>query len=378
MIKNIITLSIAATVAATSLLPNTADACTRMLWNTNNDFVIVGRNEDYFSASAPTLVKTPHGVSRKGSNESNTPTISWTVKYGSVVAYANNRFPMDGMNEKGLTARTLYFNEGDIDQHAATDTSKPVLQADHWVSYILDNFSNIEDAVNALKQLRLTAIHGGYSYVESPKHLSMADASGDSAIIEIQNGELKIFHGKQYTVMTNPPNIQTQMEDAHNRAIDANDGSFPSTWGAEDRFQKAQYWLNNMPNIKPSDGMNAAYGFMYSALGTTAFVPGIPLPEEDKAVGEKILKHTKPEDSYGVATYLQSISDLTNRHYRFKSLLAPADVYLDLNSMDWSAQQKVAVIPRIDRYAQQGLQGNIAEAFTPINEPDIYQQNVIN
>lgn len=378
MKKNFITACVAAAITASTFLPVTADACTRMLWNTDSDFVIVGRNEDYFSASAPTLVKTPQGVERRGSVESDVNAITWTVKYGSVAAYANNRFPMDGMNEKGLTARTLYFNEGKIDQNQDANNNKPILQADHWVSYVLDNFATVDQAVAALKELRLTAVHGGYSYSESPKHLSMADASGDSAIIEIQNGEVKIFHGKQYQVMANPPNLQTQIANAKNHKIDVNDGTFPSTWSAGDRFQKAQYWLNKFPNIKSTDDINAAYGFMYSALGTTAFIPGMALPEEDTAVGDKIMKHTKAEDSYGVATYFQSISDLTNLHYRFNSLLAPSDVYLDLADMNWNKQQAVSVIPRIDRYAQKGLQGNIANVFTPITEADIYQQKIVH
>ncbi|WP_299691320.1 hypothetical protein [uncultured Vibrio sp.] len=58
--------------------------------------------------------------------------------------------------------------------------------------------------------------------------------------------------------------------------------------------------------------------------------------------------------------------------------MAPSDVYLDLGDMNWSDQQTVAVIPRIDRYAQKGLQGNIADAFTLIAEADIYQQNIVN
>jgi penicillin V acylase-like amidase (Ntn superfamily) len=36
------------------------DACTRIFWNTNPDLMIVGRNEDYVTASHPTFVATPH------------------------------------------------------------------------------------------------------------------------------------------------------------------------------------------------------------------------------------------------------------------------------------------------------------------------------
>lgn len=37
---------------------------------------------------------------------------------------------------------------------------------------------------------------------------------------------------------------------------------------------------------------------------------------------------TDPDETYGgAATYFQSISDLTNKHYRFRSLIAPSDVF---------------------------------------------------
>lgn len=90
------------------------DACIRILWNTNPDLMIVGRNEDYVTASHPTFVATPRGVKRWSTADESkrSKSISWTVKYGNVAAYANNRFPNDGMNEAGLTARTLYYMDG--------------------------------------------------------------------------------------------------------------------------------------------------------------------------------------------------------------------------------------------------------------------------
>ena len=86
------------------------DACTRVFWNTLSDLKIVARNEDYLTPVDPTMVITPRGIERVGSKEDNA--VRWTSKYGDVCMYANNRFPMDGINEKGLTARTLFFTQG--------------------------------------------------------------------------------------------------------------------------------------------------------------------------------------------------------------------------------------------------------------------------
>ena len=88
------------------------DACTRVFWNTLSDLKIVARNEDYLTPVDPTMVITPRGIARVGSKEDRA--VSWKSKYGNVCMYANNRFPMDGINEKGLTARTLIFTQGKV------------------------------------------------------------------------------------------------------------------------------------------------------------------------------------------------------------------------------------------------------------------------
>ena len=102
------------------------NACTRIFWNSNPDLIIVGRNEDYVTASHPSFVATPRGVKRWGTADKakRSKAISWTVKYGNVAIYENNRFPNDGMNEAGLTARTLYYLEGSPNEIVAPDSKK--------------------------------------------------------------------------------------------------------------------------------------------------------------------------------------------------------------------------------------------------------------
>ena len=226
---------------------NAVDACTRIFWNTNEQGpLIVGRNEDYVTASDPTFVVTPRGVKRSGTEIKNKKqeAISWTVKYGNVAIYANNRFPNDGMNKKGLTARTLFYVDGDPNESVAPDSTKLELDADHWVSYLLDNFATVADAVEAIKnRVHLVSVKGGkgYSYA-TPKHLSIADSTGDSAIIEIQKGKVRIFHDKKYRILTNPPSYQEQLENAE-KYKNATEAELPNTWSGKDRFVRADFWV---------------------------------------------------------------------------------------------------------------------------------------
>jgi len=295
-----------------------AQACTRILWNTNPDLIIVGRNEDYVTASHPTFVVSPRGVKRWGTSDNTrrSRSISWTVKYGNVASYANNRFPNDGMNEAGLTARTLFYVDGKPNEIVAPDSNKKELDEDHWVSFVLDNFATVADAVEAIKnEVYIVSVVGkrgsGFSYA-TPKHLAMADATGDSAIIE-----------------TNPPSYQKELDNAA-KYKNVKQDKLPVSWSGTDRFVRADFFLRHLPKPRKNDAPTG-YGFMYSALASEVMPAGLPAPAEDVDVVKKLVAAlTDPSETYGgAATYFQSISDLTNKHYRFKSLIAPSDVFFD-------------------------------------------------
>jgi len=122
---------------------------------------------------------------------------------------------------------------------------------------------------------------------------------------------------------------------------------------------------------------NTAYGFSYSALSSAVMPIGLPNPAEDEEIVEQLLEAlTDPNESYeGVATYFQTISDLTNKHYRFNSLMAPSDVYFDFAGYNFAEGQPVRVIKRIDQYAQQGWDGDVKAHLVEI-EGDVYAQSV--
>ena len=378
-----INLLLGSALVSSSLFFNVPEAhsCTRILWNSNDALVIVGRNEDYVTASHPTLVATPRGIQRVGTSDKSkeAKAVSWTVKYGNIAVYANNRFPNDGINEAGLSARTLFYLDGKTNEIVAPDSKKRELYEDHWVSYVLDNFANVKDAVRSIKNdvyiVSIKAEKGsGFSYA-TPKHLAISDASGDSAIIEIEDGKVKIFHGKEYQVLTNPPAYQKEMDNLK-KYKNVKQDKLPVSWSASDRFVRANYFLQHLPAPRKNDA-NTAYGFMYSALASEVMPAGLPSPQEDiKLIKDLVSTLLDPNETYGgAATYYQSISDLSNKQYRFKSLIAPSDVYFDFKGYDFSKGQPVQIIKRIDEYAQQGWSGDVKEHLVKI-KGDIYAQDV--
>jgi choloylglycine hydrolase len=74
--------------------------------------------------------------------------------------------------------------------------------------FIFDS-SFVQEALDGTKDLQVIA-----TKVKDrtwPIHLTVEDPSGDSAIIEFVAGKMKVYHGKQYQVMTNEPAYDVQL-----------------------------------------------------------------------------------------------------------------------------------------------------------------------
>ena len=112
----------------------------------------------------------------------------------------------DGMNEAGLVANLLWLVESEYPEY---DSSKPGLTIAAWAQYVLDNFATVEEAVRALEAEPFTLFSDNVPGEErlATLHLSLSDASGDSAIVEYIDGKQVIHHSRVYQVMTNSPTL---------------------------------------------------------------------------------------------------------------------------------------------------------------------------
>lgn len=196
---------LAALLASSSIA--SAFACTRTLYVADDKTVITGRNMDWQEDMKSNLYLFPAGMERDGA--SGPKSIAWTSKYGSVIVAGYEAGSTDGMNEKGLVANLLYLAESD---YGTPKANGPFLSISLWAQYALDNYATVAEAVEALRAepfsiLAPTLPNGSAAAL----HLSISDASGDSAIFEYVDGKLVIHHGKQYNVMTNSPAFDQQL-----------------------------------------------------------------------------------------------------------------------------------------------------------------------
>ena len=298
--------------------------CTRVLYVGENNTVITGRNMDWGQDMQSDLWLFPAGMARNGAGGVGTP--EWNSKYGSVIVSGYNLGSADGMNEKGLVANMLYLAESNY----GTTEGKPPLCISIWIQYTLDNFATVAEAVAALEAepFRLLApiLPNGRP---CSQHMSVSDATGDSAIFEYIDGKLVIHHSKAYQVMTNSPVYEQQL--ALNTYWEQIGGEafLPGTISAADRFVRASYFNNIVPKTVDKNYITSVpeqkfiYQAVASVMGTMRSV-AVPLG---------ITTPDKPNIS---STIWRTVSDQTNLLYYFDSATTPNTFWVDFKDMDFS------------------------------------------
>lgn len=307
-------LSAAALVALLNIAP--AYACTRLVYLGPDGNIITGRSMDWKEDIGTNLWLFPRGMERNGETGPNS--LRWTSKYGSVIASGYDISTTDGVNEAGLAANILWLAESEYPEF---DESKPGLAISIWAQYVLDNFATVAEAVAALETEPFTLVTDkvpGHDQ-KATLHLSMSDATGDSAIVEYIDGKQKIHHGKQYQVMTNSPPFDQQLALNSYWADIGGTVMLPGTNRAADRFARAMFYVNAVPK---DDDPNRALASVFSVIRNVSVPYGITTPDE-------------PNIS---STRWRTIVDHKRMLYFFESAVTPNTFWLDLKAMDFSPE----------------------------------------
>lgn len=192
-------------------VPHAGEACSRILWNDNDVAVVVSRTMDWPESTEPILTVLPRGMKRDGGRVGDAVVVAenparWTAKYGSLVTTVYGIGTADGLNERGLGGHLLYLTATDF---GPRDPSKPGLQAGLWLQYALDNAATVTEALAALESVQIVPAEARGR--KATVHLALADASGDSAIVEYIDGKRVVHHGREYRIMTNDPTYDQQL-----------------------------------------------------------------------------------------------------------------------------------------------------------------------
>lgn len=281
--------------------------CTRIFWNTNGVAKTVSRCMDWAVSDEPELWFIPRGTPRTGGDDPDAA--SWSARYANIAVSMWGIGTVDGINERGLAAHALYLDPDDV--QLAEPDGRPAVANALWAQYLLDNFATVADAVAAVEDIRIFSplIRGDHLGV----HIALEDPSGDSAIIEPIGGRMVVHHGHEYTVMSNSPPLDDQLENLTHYRPFGGELPPPGDITSRDRFVRASYFLHYLPEPASAE---------HAVAGVFQLISNVSVP------------FGAPYDDGGVyPTWWHSGADLTNLTYYFGATDSPSIFWLDLNGL---------------------------------------------
>lgn len=287
-------------------------ACTRAVYLGLDDMIVTGRTMDWKEDPQSNIYLFPRGMEKRGGITDNT--VTWTSKYGSVVTAGYDIGVCDGMNEKGLVANLLFLTESSY--HRPND-SRPVMGLSIWTQYVLDNFATVDEAVNelSLETFRIDDpdLPNG---AKSTLHLSISDATGNSAIFEYINGNLIIHEGRECQIMTNSPTYDKQLTLNDYWKEIGGLVMLPGTNRASDRFVRASFYIQALPQ---TDNFRQAVAGVFSVMRNVSVPLGISIPEQPNIA----------------STRWRTVADQKNKVYYFESTLSPDIFWINFKDLNF-------------------------------------------
>lgn len=192
-------------------------ACTGIIRKAENGDWVFARTLEFGSDLLTfDLLFVPRGISYKGSTPSGDSGLSWSTKYGHV-GFAPFDLPLlaDGINEKGLVCAAFYFpGWAEFQKVKPEEASQSISNLD-FVSWVLGNFATVPEALEAIKQVKVTGVvlkEWGFS---PPLHFIIVDSKGNRVIIEYVDGTMKSYDAPLMTI-TNSPTYSWHETNARN------------------------------------------------------------------------------------------------------------------------------------------------------------------
>lgn len=334
--------------ALTGVIHNfNADACSRVLYSGDSALYIVGRSLDWKTPIPTNLYVYPRGIEKVGSDVPNA--VKWTSKYGAVYAVSYDGGITEGMNEKGLVINGL-FCKGTVYVNDST-AGRPPMSMAMFVGWLLDMNATTDEVVSVLKKQNFSisgaTFDGG---TVSALHWGITDASGKSAILEFNHGNVAIYEGSDIFALTNDP-AWPQMQAINNywKSIGGID-MLPGTVRSSDRYVRADFFTHNVAKTSDADlGMSI----------TRSILANVSVP----------YLYTVNNEPNVSSTQWRSYSNLRDKRFYFDVATNNGIFYIDLNKCNL---QKGAPVMKLNVSESKNYVGDatsnlrVSKPFTPM------------
>lgn len=331
------TVAAAAMIGGASMAPR-ADACTRVLYEGNDSLFVVGRSLDWKTPIPTNLYVYPAGMTKKGDNRPGC--VEWTSKYGAVYAVGYDGGVTEGMNEKGLVINGL-FCKGTVYNNPDSEGRPPISLA-VFVAWLLDMNETTDQVVEVLKKHDFTI--GGATFdggTVSTLHWGITDATGKTAYLEFDNGDVKIYDPGDIKAMTNDPQWPAMTAIINYWDKIGGVHMLPGTVSSPDRCVRANFFAHHVDKTADVDlGVSIAKSILVNAS-----VPYTYMIEGEPNVS---------------STQWRSYAVPNSGRYYFDIVTNPGYYYVDLNKCDL---RKGAKVLKLDTSDSSNLVGDVTKLF---------------
>ena len=188
-------------------------ACTGITLKSNDGAKVLARTVEW--ANTPMrcgYVVVPQGYIHQSLTPAGKNGMKYKALYGYTAFYTEyENFVVDGINEKGLSAG-LFFFPGYGEYEAYNPSLKTSTLCDfQFVSWVLSKFDNIDDIIEAVKDVHLVGLDPRVGTV----HWRISESSGRTVVLEYVGGKAH-FYENNLGVLTNSPGFEWQMTNLNN------------------------------------------------------------------------------------------------------------------------------------------------------------------
>ncbi len=281
-----------------------ADACTGISLTATDGSRVVARTVEW----AATPMQCGYVVAPRGHvHQSYTPQGADGMKYTGIYGYVGiyteyEPFVVEGINEAGLSAGLFFFPQyGEYAPYNPANSAKTICDM-QFVSWVLSQFSTIDQVKEAIKKVDLVTLESKIGAV----HWRIAQPDGRMVVLEVVAG-VPHFYENKLGVLTNAPGFQWHMTN-----------------------------LNNYVNLEPGSASNNEIkaGIVLQPLGHGSGMLGLPgdFTSPSRFVRATFFQTTSPVWATGFDTVVQAFHILNNFDIPIGSQHVRAEIPKDLPS----------------------------------------------
>ncbi len=191
-------------------------ACTGLKVRASDGSIVQGRTVEFGTPIELSLLFIPRNYPLKGTTQ-NGPGLTYKAKYASVgIMTFDDPALMDGINEKGLSVGTFYFQDFAKYTELTKENQGKALDPIQFSNWIVTQFATVEEVKAALDEVVIVPIISkDWGNAPPPFHYIVYDKSGKSLVIEPIDGKL-VTYDNPLGVFTNSPTFDWQMTNLRN------------------------------------------------------------------------------------------------------------------------------------------------------------------